>query len=92
MKFLVDENLPPVLVEKIRQSGFEARHVNDFGNTSSISDNALRKLSLHKDWIIITRDYDFVRSYINRKVPEKLVYVYNLQSRSAIIESFEKHW
>lgn len=92
MKFLIDENLPPALADMVRQSGFEARHANEYANTQPISDNAFRRLSLHHGWIIITRDDDFVKSYLSRKVPEKLVFVYGLSSRSDILSAFEKHW
>lgn len=90
-KFLIDENLPPALVDVFHQSGLEARHVNHYQNKTPISDNALRKASMDEGWIIVTRDDDFVKSYVNRKVPEKLIYVYNLPSKQEILDAFSTH-
>lgn len=92
MKFLIDENLPPVLAEFIRHSGFEARHVNDFGSELPISDDALRRFALHKNWIVVTKDDDFVKSYVSRKIPEKLIYVFDFHDKKSIMKAFKLRW
>ena len=92
MKFLVDENLPPVLALWIRDQGYEALHVNDFGADLPVSDQAIRQLALHKNWIVITGDDDFVESYVSRKVPEKLVYVFNIKGKDKVMEAFSANW
>ena len=90
MKFLVDENLPPSLVEVFRQSGVTCKHINSFKSPEPISDNAIRKFSLHYDWIVVSRDDDFVKSFVNRKVPDQLVFVYGIDSKRELLDSFEK--
>lgn len=88
MKFLIDENLPPALVEVFRRSGFTALHINEFGNAHPISDNAIRHHALHDNWVVVTKDDDFVSSFVSKKVPEKVIYVYNLYGRHMILDTF----
>ena len=92
MKFLIDENLPPHLAVMIREKGFEAKHINDFGNELPISDNAIRRLALRKSWVVVTRDDDFVKSYVSRHIPEKLIYVFGFTDRMEILQAFRDHW
>ena len=76
MKILIDENLPVVLEELFREFA-DAIHVNHLKSYSRqrIKDHQLRRLALFKDYVIITRDDDFVRSWVSRKAPEKVIFV-----------------
>ncbi|HHP7242409.1 MAG TPA: DUF5615 family PIN-like protein [Cyclobacteriaceae bacterium] len=87
-KFIIDENISPVIADIFRSSGLEAYHVNEMKTKKNqrIRDDQLRKYSLHKDYIIVTKDDDFVKSYIARKVPDKLIYIYGLDNKSDLIK------
>jgi predicted nuclease of predicted toxin-antitoxin system len=54
-RFLVDENLSPVLVEVARERGFEAMHVNYLGLRTE-TDWTLLKVIAEQDWILVTNN------------------------------------
>jgi predicted nuclease of predicted toxin-antitoxin system len=55
VKFLVDENMPRSLAEKIAELGFEVRDVRDVGLTSH-PDEEVMQMAIEMDAIIITAD------------------------------------
>ena len=93
MKFLIDENLPPDLCEVFLDHGLTAYHVNQLKShkKQKVRDDQLRHLSLFKDYVIVTKDDDFVRSYVHRKVPERMIYVFDIQTRNEVIKHFNLH-
>lgn len=60
MKFLIDQQLPPLLAEWLRQEGFEASHVRELG-LSTASDAAIWKAAIRMDAVVVTKDEDFIR-------------------------------
>jgi len=54
-RFLVDENLSPVLVEPERERGFEAMHVNYLGLRTE-TDWDLLKVVAEQDWVLVTNN------------------------------------
>ena len=84
MVFIVDENISPEAVPILTKTGLVAYHVNHLKASPSqrIVDDQLRRLTIRKGAIIITKDDDFVKSFVDRKVPEKMVYLYGSQSKS----------
>lgn len=91
MKFLIDENITPDVVDLFRKEGLEAYHINALKSHSKqrIVDDQLRRLSIQKGYIIITRDDDFVRSFVSRKVPEKMIFLYRLDSKNLLLKRIE---
>ncbi|WP_258104580.1 DUF5615 family PIN-like protein [Marinoscillum sp. MHG1-6] len=90
--YLIDENLPPVLAELFRRFGLDAKHINEFDHQKPIKDDGIRRYVLRfPETVVVTRDDDFVKSYFSRKVPEKVLYVYNLQVKQEILTAFESH-
>jgi predicted nuclease of predicted toxin-antitoxin system len=55
---LVDSNLPPALVDWLRQEGHEADHFDDVLPPSA-QDDAIRALAHDRNAIVITKDSDF---------------------------------
>ena len=92
MKFLIDENLSPALADLFNTEGLTAYHINQFKaeKKERIRDDQLRRLSLYHEYIIVTRDDDFVSSFVSRKVPEKMIFVFDLDSRPVLIERFRQ--
>jgi predicted nuclease of predicted toxin-antitoxin system len=90
MKWLIDENLPPDLIKIFRKKGIAALHVNDLKSVKSqkIKDDQIRHLSLFRGFRIVTRDDDFVKSFVDRKVPDKMIFVYGIESRAEVISRF----
>lgn len=75
MKFLVDAQLPRRLAAQLSQAGHETLHTLDlpFGNRTT--DSAINDLSLNDGYIVITKDSDFVESFLLQGKPRKLLLV-----------------
>ena len=74
MKFIIDENLSPVVSAIFRSHSLNAFHVNEMKSKKKqrVIDDQLRRLTIQKGYVIVTKDDDFVKSYVSRKVPDKL--------------------
>lgn len=59
MRFLVDQQLPPVLAERLRAAGHDAVHVRDLG-LSAAPDTAIWNEARRDNAVVISRDEDFV--------------------------------
>ncbi|MEO9868838.1 DUF5615 family PIN-like protein [Ekhidna sp.] len=92
MKFIIDENLPPDLTELFRSEGLESYHVNDIKakKKQRVLDDQLRRLAIQKGYIIVTKDDDFVRSYVSRKVPDKVVFIYGLEKKESLLSRMKE--
>ena len=92
MKFVVDENLPPALAEILRTHSLNAFHVNEMKarKNQRVIDDQLRRLAIQKGYVIITKDDDFVKSYVSRKVPEKMVYIHGLNKKEPLLSRMKE--
>jgi predicted nuclease of predicted toxin-antitoxin system len=89
---LIDENLSPRLVD-IAYENVRCIHVNQLKPTRNavIKDDLLRKLSLNYSFVLVTKDNDFVKSWVSRKVPEKLIFIHDdFLSMGDLIDSYKK--
>ena len=75
MRFLIDAQLPRRLVTQLRQAGFEAIHTLDLANGNRTSDREITELSLKEHYIVVTKDSDFVETFLLLGVPWKLLLV-----------------
>ena len=75
MKFIVDAQLPYGIALFLRDKGFDALHTNDFPDKEYTTDSQIRSISVAENRIVITKDYDFVDSFILNKIPKKLLLV-----------------
>jgi len=73
MKFLIDAQLPRRLTGQLRQAGFEAIHTLDLPEANRTTDQVLIKLSITEKLIIVTKDSDFVESFLLKREPWKLL-------------------
>lgn len=92
MKFIIDENLTPVLAELFRTAGMNAYHINEMKSHQKqrVIDDQLRRLSIQKGYVIVTKDDDFVKSYVNRKVPEKMVFIHGLNEKESLLSRMKE--
>ena len=75
MKLLVDAQLPRRLSAQLRQAGFEVTHTLDLPEGNRTTDQALTNLSIAEQAVVITKDSDFVGSFLLRREPWKLLLV-----------------
>jgi predicted nuclease of predicted toxin-antitoxin system len=75
MKFLIDAQLPQRLATELKQSGFEATHTLDLPDGNRTTDQALIDLSVSLQAILVTKDSDFVQSFLLKREPWKLLLV-----------------
>jgi len=72
MKFLVDAQLPRLLAAQLTQAGHETLHTLDLPLGNRTPDATINDLSFNDNYIVITKDSDFVESFLLQGKPRKL--------------------
>lgn len=88
ISYLIDENLSPELIEIFKKQGLHAYHVNHIKRHKNqrVKDDQLRRITLNKKVVIVTKDDDFVKSFVARKVPEKLIFIFGMDKKKELLE------
>ena len=101
MKFLVDAQLPRRLARSIGAAGYDAIHTLDLPDENRTTDSQINALSEREQRIVITKDADFVNSFLLKGEPYKLLLISTgnitnaelealfLPQLTAIIEAFQ---
>ena len=63
MRFLVDENLPPIVTELLLQQGHDVHAIRD-SNLRGSSDAVVWQIAANENRIVITRDLDFPLEFL----------------------------
>ncbi len=87
MKFLVDAQLPRRLIHRLRESGYEAKHTLDLPLGNRTPDETINEVSLFEQYIVITKDSDFVDSFILHRKPYKLLLISTGNIKNADLET-----
>lgn len=90
--YIIDENLSPELGEMFREKGLKAYHINEMKSTKKqrILDDQIRRLAIQKGCVIVTKDDDFVKSYVSRKVPEKMIFIHGLDNKAHLLSRIKE--
>ena len=83
MKFLVDAQLPRRLATHLQSLGHDVLHTFDLPNGNRTTDTELNQRSLLEQRILITKDADFVNSFLLRGEPFQLLLVATGNIRNA---------
>ena len=75
MKFIVDAQLPKALSELLLQHGFDSLHTIELPGKNATDDHEVVAISLRESRIVVTKDKDFLESYIVKNIPKKLLLV-----------------
>lgn len=91
MKFLVDAQLPKRLSDLLQTMGFDAVHTLDLPGGNQTPDGEINRLSLEQRRVVITKDADFVDSFLLQKQPHQLLIVGTGNIRNDdLIDRFQK--
>lgn len=66
MRFLIDEQLPPALADRLREKGHAAEHIRDIG-LGGAPDARIRARASQTGAVLITKDEDFAATGKARK-------------------------
>jgi predicted nuclease of predicted toxin-antitoxin system len=86
VKFLVDAQLPRRLVPRLREAGHEAIHTLDLPHGNRTSDSDINDLSIREEYVVVTKDADFVNSFLLHRKPRKLLLISTGNIRNAELE------
>ena len=102
-RFLIDAQFPMRLARALREAGFDALHTLDLPRRNATLDADLNALSVGEKRVLVTKDADFVNSFMVSKRPYKLLLVStgNIDNRTLealfaknlayLAELFEEH-
>jgi predicted nuclease of predicted toxin-antitoxin system len=86
MRFLVAAQLPRWLAERLRQEGFEAVHTLDLPLGNGTPDTVINELSVSQQDVVVTKDSDFVDSFLLYRKPWKLLLISTGNIRNTELE------
>lgn len=75
MRLLIDAHLPKRLARLLQQLGHDALHTLDLPEQNRTSDETLNQLAIDEDRIVVTKDSDFVDSFLLTRRPPQLLLV-----------------
>jgi predicted nuclease of predicted toxin-antitoxin system len=75
MKFLVDAHLPRRLARFLRERGHDAIHTLELPQQNRTPDSSINETSVSESRALITKDSDFVNSFLMMRRPYKLLLV-----------------
>ena len=75
MKFLVDAQLPLRLARLLQSNGYDTMHTKDLPQQNATPDTGINAVSIAQSRIVVTKDRDFLDSFLIRKEPYKLLLV-----------------
>ncbi|MEM8641134.1 MAG: DUF5615 family PIN-like protein [Cyanobacteria bacterium P01_G01_bin.54] len=103
MKFLVNAQLPRRIVRCLQELGHDAMHAMDLPLGNRTPDEIINEVSIRDNYIVITKDSDFVDSFTLYRKPYKLLLISTgnikntdleallLKNIDDIVSGFEKH-
>lgn len=75
MKFLVDAQLPRTLSEFLKQKGLDSIHTLDLPGGNRTIDRRIAEMANEEGRFVVTKDVDFLESYIVKAEPAKLILI-----------------
>jgi predicted nuclease of predicted toxin-antitoxin system len=75
MKFLVDAHLPRRIVHRLCELGLDAIHTLDLPSANRTSDAEICFIAESESRIVVTKDADFVHSFLLHGRPPKLLLI-----------------
>lgn len=86
MKFLVDAQLPLRLARLLQEAGYDTIHTRELPLQNATPDSIINSLSIQQERVVITKDSDFVDSFLTVQQPYKLLLVTTGNIKNADLE------
>jgi len=86
MKFVIDAQLPYSLKKLLKEKEIDSIHAMDLPNKDFSTDKEICDVALIENRIVITKDVDFVDTFILKNEPKKLLWITtgNIKNRDLI--------
>jgi predicted nuclease of predicted toxin-antitoxin system len=75
MIFLVDAQLPKSLSDFLKTEGHDSLHTLELPNANDTQDGEILKVCMEQKRIVISKDSDFLESFLVNNSPEKLILI-----------------
>ena len=75
MKFIVDAQLPKSLSDLLKRKGFDSHHTLKLPDKNKTKDTWINKLAVLENRIVISKDLDFLESFLVKSEPKKLILI-----------------
>ena len=75
MKFIIDAQLPKSLSDFLISKGFDSVHTSELPDKNRTTDKQIARIAHDENRIVISKDVDFLESYILKSSPRKLILV-----------------
>lgn len=75
MKFIVDAQLPKALSDFLNEKGLNSIHTLEFPEKNKTKDSRIAKIANKEDRIVISKDVDFLESFLIKKEPRRLIII-----------------
>ncbi|MBK1986514.1 DUF5615 family PIN-like protein [Sphaerospermopsis aphanizomenoides BCCUSP55] len=75
MKFLIDAQLPMRIANLLENLGYDVIHTKNLPLQNATPDSEINKLSILEQRIVITKDKDFLDSFLIKQEPYKLLLI-----------------
>jgi predicted nuclease of predicted toxin-antitoxin system len=93
MKFIVDAQLPRELSHFLNHQGHDSKHTLDLPDKNKTSDSEIIRIADEEKRIVISKDNDFLESFLIKTEPRKLILVRtgNVSNKN-LIQLFKNHY
>jgi predicted nuclease of predicted toxin-antitoxin system len=75
MKFIVDAQLPKAVSDFLNAQGHDSIHTLDLPDKNRTTDGQIVEIAAKEKRVVISKDSDFLDSYLINNSPEKLVLI-----------------
>jgi predicted nuclease of predicted toxin-antitoxin system len=75
VNFIVDAQLPKALSDFLNEKGLNSIHTLEFPERNKTKDSQISKIANKENRILISKDMDFLESFMIKKEPRKLIIV-----------------
>lgn len=75
MNFLIDAQLPVRLARLLQEAGYDTIHTLNLPLQNTTPDLEINSISIQQNRIVVTKDRDFLDSFLIRQEPYKLLLV-----------------